>query len=215
MKSPSDCTDDATNMSHHDDDKESIADDNKSTEIILATGYLIKAIAIGDIKHVASLLDIVDSNKKLNVWGLGQVTPAGECNYLRCCSCVTLNGVNFLIGLCCCHGQYGVLKLVLDTDRGEHCDGEGFMLLAAAGNNVPDDSLINCAKLLLNLDNENVNQTNTQGWTRLTLSARRGRKSLVEFLLEHGAQDAAQQGSQPRPHQQEWPDQCGYSCSLQ
>ena len=75
-KSPSDCTDDATNTSHNDEDDDndsSAADDNHSTEIILATSDLIKAIAIGDNKNVASLIDIVESNKKLNVWGLGQV----------------------------------------------------------------------------------------------------------------------------------------------
>lgn len=77
-KSPSDCTDDATNTSHNDDDDKdsTAADDNP--EILLATSDLIKAIATGDHKTFASLIGIVESNKKLNVWGLGLVTPAGE-----------------------------------------------------------------------------------------------------------------------------------------
>lgn len=61
------------------------------------------------------------------------------------------------------------------------------MLLAAAGNNISDDSLAKCAKLLLNLDTENVNQTNNQGWTPLMMASRKGRKNLAHFLMDQGA----------------------------
>ena len=94
---------------------------------------------------------------------------------------------NILIaGLCCSHGRVELLQCLLA--RGGHCSGAGLMLLAGAEEEVSEERLVECAEVLMTDDQENnVNQTHSQGWTPLMMSARKGRNSLVTFLLSHGA----------------------------
>ena len=77
--------------------------------------------------------------------------------------------------------------LELLVSEGGHCDGEGFMQLAAAGDDAGD--LVECAKLLLTLEKtESLNRVQKQGMTALMLAARRAKRPLVEWMVQHGAE---------------------------
>ena len=135
----------------------------KATDLAIAKADLAEAIEVGNIERVRSLLEVVEVNTQLHVWGWGQVTASG---------------------LACGHGQHRVLELLVS--EGGHCDGEGFMHLAASGDDSGD--LVECAKLLLNLEKENLNRVQKQGMTALMLAAWRGKRSLVEWMVQHGAE---------------------------
>ena len=135
----------------------------KATDLAIAKANLVEAIEAGNIESVRSLLEAVEVNTPLHAWGWGQVTASG---------------------LACGHGQHRVLELLVS--EGGHCDGEGFMQLAAAGDDTGD--LVECAKLLLTLEKESLNRVQKQGMTALMLAARRGKRPLVEWMVQHGAE---------------------------
>ena len=104
----------------------------------------------GDVEEVTCLISTIgDVNPFLEVWGWGLLTPAG---------------------FSCCHSQHQVLKSLLEL-KDAHCNGEGFMLLAAsASSNQQND--VKCAELLKNTNNENLNNIHQQGMTPLMLAAK-------------------------------------------
>ena len=137
-------------------------DTKAETDLAIAKADLAEAVEAGDLEGVRSLLETVEVNTPLNVWGWGQVTASG---------------------LACCHAQPRVLALLVS--EGGHCDGEGFMLLAAAKEDTCD--LVKCAEMLLSLEKEDLNKVQRQGMTALMLACRSGKRQLVEWMVQHGA----------------------------
>jgi len=145
-----------------------VSDSDASTEetnLLMAKSDLIQAIEAGDVEEVTCLISTIgDVNPFLEVWGWGLLTPAG---------------------FSCCHSQHQVLKSLLELEDA-HCNGEGFMLLAAsASSNQQND--VKCAELLKNTNNENLNNIHQQGMTPLMLAAKNGKKLLVKWMIEHDA----------------------------
>jgi len=140
-------------------------DNTDDTDLLIAKSDLIQAVEAGDVEGVASLISAIgDVNPLLEVWGWGQLTPAG---------------------FSCCHSQHQVLKSLLEL-KDAHCNGEGFMLLAASSSsNQLND--VKCAELLKNVNDENLNNIHQQGMSPLMLAAKNGKKMLVKWMIEHEA----------------------------
>ena len=64
------------------------------TDLAIAKADLAEAVEAGDLEGVRSLLETVEVNTPLDVWGWGRVTASG---------------------LACCHGQTSVLELLVST----------------------------------------------------------------------------------------------------
>ena len=64
------------------------------TDLAIAKADLTEAVEAGDLEGVRSLLETVEVNTLLDVWGWGRVTASG---------------------LACCHGQSLVLELLVST----------------------------------------------------------------------------------------------------
>ena len=64
------------------------------TDLAIAKADLAEAVEAGDLEGVRSLLETVEVNTLLDVWGWGRVTASG---------------------LACCHGRASVLELLVST----------------------------------------------------------------------------------------------------
>ena len=71
-----------------------LGDPKEETDLAIAKADLAEAVEAGDLEGVRLLLEAVEVNTRLDVWDWGQVTASG---------------------LACCHGQAGVLELLVSN----------------------------------------------------------------------------------------------------
>ena len=126
---------------------------------------LICAVEAGDLETAGDCLTSVSVNTLLSVWSCGNVTAGG---------------------LAVLNVQDEVLKLVME--RGGHCNGEGFILLASSDCDRDQEKMLRCAELLTGLDSEDINRSQGQGLTPLMIACRNGNRPLVRWIVQHGAQ---------------------------
>ena len=137
----------------------------EEVEDLTLVADLICAVEAGDLETVEDSLTSVSVNTLLSVWSCGEVTAGG---------------------LAALNVQDQVLKLVIE--RGGHCNGEGFILLASCDWNCDQEKMLSCAELLTGLDNEDINKSQCQGLTPLMIACRNGNRPLVQWIVQHGAQ---------------------------
>ena len=131
----------------------------------LTTSDLVLAIEAGDLVSVLSCLEVLDVNSELPVWGGGNHTPA-------------------LLALA--RVQPEVLAGLVE--RGGICGGEGLLTLAGGVDTDSDHKkVVECARIVLDMEGEKVDCVQRQGMTPLMLASRGGCKELVAWLVKKGA----------------------------
>ena len=140
------------------------AEDDTETLTAIAKFDLIQAIEAGDVSSVRSLVDVVGIESPLEVWGWSRLSSAG---------------------LACCYAQAEVLQCLLQ--RGGHCDKHGLLLLAGAETVSQRGDVVRCAEMLREMEDEDVDQVQVQGMTPLMLACKKGKKSLVQWMLANEA----------------------------
>ena len=138
---------------------------SSSSPSTLTSSDLVLAIEAGDLSSVLSCLSVVDVSTPLAVWGGGHSSP-------------TLLAV----------ARVRPALLAALVSRGGGCGGEGLLALASRVDQHSDKGeVMECARLVLDMEGEKVNCVQRQGMTPLMLASRGGCEVLVAWLVEQGA----------------------------